>query len=37
MREQIYWRNPKYRKRPPLVGDVHYRYLIVGGGITGVS
>lgn len=37
MRYEVFWKNPRYRERAPLKGDVACRYLIVGGGVTGVS
>lgn len=37
MKNEIFWKNPGYRARPKLSGDIECDYLIVGGGITGVS
>lgn len=37
MRHEIFWKNPGYRPRPELREDIECDYLIVGGGITGVS
>ncbi|MBX4200517.1 FAD-binding oxidoreductase, partial [Candidatus Parcubacteria bacterium] len=37
MKHEIFWKNPSYQPRPALSGDIECDYLIVGGGITGVS
>ncbi len=37
MKYEIFWKNPGYQVRPELHGDIECDYLIVGGGITGVS
>ena len=37
MKHEVFWKNPRYRERRPLIGDISCKYLIVGGGITGVS
>jgi len=34
---KVFWKNPGYQPRKPLAGDIDCDYLIVGGGITGVS
>lgn len=37
MKKEVFWKNPYYKIRPPLKKDIVCDYLIVGGGITGVS
>lgn len=37
MREHVFWKNPHYEKRPALTREIVCDYLIVGGGVTGVS
>ena len=37
MKKERFWKNPGYKVRPPLKEDVACDYLIVGGGVTGVS
>mgnify|MGYP001576165951 CR=1 FL=1 len=37
MRYEVFWKNPSYKQRKPLTKDIECNYLIVGGGITGVS
>ena len=37
MKEEVFWKNPRYKPRAPLVKDITCDYLIVGGGIMGVS
>ncbi|MBX4197965.1 FAD-binding oxidoreductase [Candidatus Parcubacteria bacterium] len=37
MKHEIFWQNPGYVIRPELKEDIECDYLIVGGGITGVS
>ena len=37
MKFEVFWKNPGYKKRPELKKDIECDYLIVGGGITGVS
>ena len=37
MKFQVFWENPGYQVRPELKEDITCDYLIVGGGITGVS
>src|SRR5437773_2161715 len=37
MKSEVFWKNPGYKVRPPLEKDIECDYLIVGGGITGVS
>ena len=37
MKEEVFWKNPRYVPRKPLKKDLSCDYLIVGGGITGVS
>ena len=34
---EVFWKNPGYAARPELKKDIECDYLIVGGGITGVS
>ena len=36
MRKAVFWENPRYRSTAALEGDIETRFLIVGGGITGV-
>lgn len=33
----VFWKNPRYKIRPALKKDIECDYLIIGGGITGVS
>lgn len=37
IKHEIFWKNLGYRPRPQLKQDIECDYLIVGGGITGVS
>ena len=37
MKKEIFWKNPGYRQRKSLTKDIECDYLIVGGGVTGVS
>jgi gamma-glutamylputrescine oxidase len=37
MKHEVFWKNPGYEPRPELKEDIECDYLIVGGGITGVS
>jgi len=37
MKYKVFWKNPGYKVRPSLKKDIECDYLIVGGGITGVS
>ncbi len=37
IKREIFWKNPKYKPYPKLTKDIECDYLIVGGGITGVS
>ena len=37
MKNEVFWKNPGYKPRPELKKDIECDYLIVGGGITGVS
>lgn len=37
MKHEVFWTNPGYRPFPPLRESMKCDYLIVGGGITGVS
>ncbi len=37
MKHEVFWKNPGYQIRPELKEDIDCDYLIVGGGITGVS
>ena len=37
MKYEVFWKNPGYRVRPELHQDISCDYLIIGGGITGVS
>ena len=37
MKHEVFWKNPGYQVRPELKEDIECDYLIVGGGITGVS
>lgn len=37
MKYEVFWKNAGYRPRKPLAKDIDCDYLIVGGGITGVS
>lgn len=37
MKHEVFWKNPGYIPRPELRQDVDCDYLIVGGGVTGVS
>ena len=37
MKYEVFWKNPRYKVRPELTRDISCDYLIVGGGITGVS
>ncbi|MBX4198729.1 FAD-binding oxidoreductase [Candidatus Parcubacteria bacterium] len=37
MKHEVFWQNPGYEPRPKLVNDIECDYLIVGGGVAGVS
>ena len=37
MKYEVFWKNPGYKVRPPLKKDIECDFLVVGGGITGVS
>lgn len=37
MKFEVFWKNPGYVTRPELLKDIDCDYLVVGGGITGVS
>ncbi|MBX4212462.1 FAD-binding oxidoreductase [Candidatus Pacearchaeota archaeon] len=37
MKYEVFWRNPGYKIRQPLKKDIECGYLIVGGGVLGVS
>jgi len=37
MLHEVFWKNPGYKVRESLTGDITCDYLIVGGGITGVA
>src|SRR3989344_2019918 len=37
MKHEVFWKNPGYKVRKPLTQDITCDYLIVGGGVTGVS
>jgi glycine/D-amino acid oxidase-like deaminating enzyme len=37
MKYEVFWKNPGYQIRPELKEDIECDYLIVGGGIAGVS
>ncbi len=37
MKFEVFWKNPGYKIRPELQKDIECDYLVVGGGITGVS
>ncbi len=37
MKHEVFWKNPGYKIRKPLTQDITCDYLIVGGGVTGVS
>lgn len=37
MKEEVFWTNPNYKPRKALQKNIECDYLIVGGGITGVS
>ncbi len=37
MKFEVFWKNPGYKARPKLKRKIECDYLIVGGGITGVS
>jgi gamma-glutamylputrescine oxidase len=37
MKFEVFWKNPSYKINPELKEDISCDYLIVGGGITGVS
>jgi glycine/D-amino acid oxidase-like deaminating enzyme len=37
MKHEIFWKNPGYEVRPELKEDIECDYLIVGGGVAGVS
>jgi glycine/D-amino acid oxidase-like deaminating enzyme len=37
MKHEIFWENPSYKARPELTKDISCDYLIIGGGITGIS
>lgn len=36
MKQEVFWKNPGYKRKASLKGDISCDYLIVGGGITGV-
>ena len=37
MKYEVFWKNPGYKVRPELETNIECDYLIVGGGVTGVS
>ncbi|MEK7114973.1 MAG: FAD-binding oxidoreductase [Patescibacteria group bacterium] len=37
MKHEVFWKNPDYIIRPELKENIECNYLIVGGGITGIS
>jgi glycine/D-amino acid oxidase-like deaminating enzyme len=37
MKKKVFWKNPGYKIRPKLKKDIECDYLIIGGGVTGVS
>src|SRR3990172_4932590 len=37
MKHEVFWKNPGYKVRSSLKKNIECRYLIVGGGVTGVS
>ncbi len=37
MKKEIFWKNPGYNPRPSLNKEIKCDYLIVGGGVTGIS
>lgn len=37
MKEEVFWKNPGYKIRPALEENISCDYLIVGGGVLGVS
>ncbi|MDO8564253.1 MAG: FAD-binding oxidoreductase [Nanoarchaeota archaeon] len=37
MKYEVFWKNPGYKVRPELKEDIECDYLIVGGGVAGVS
>lgn len=37
MKYEVFWKNPGYKVRQPLKEDIECDYLIVGGGVAGVS
>jgi glycine/D-amino acid oxidase-like deaminating enzyme len=37
IKSEVFWKNPGYKNKHPLKGPIECEYLIVGGGITGVS
>lgn len=37
MKYEVFWKNPGYRPRPKLKKDIECEYLVVGGGVLGVS
>lgn len=37
MKYEVFWKNPGYKVRPELNEDIECDYLIVGGGVAGVS
>jgi glycine/D-amino acid oxidase-like deaminating enzyme len=37
MKLEVFWKNPEYKARPELREDIECDYLIVGGGVTGIS
>ncbi len=37
MKHEVFWKNPGYKSRPELKEDIDCDYLIIGGGVTGVS
>lgn len=37
IKEELFWKNPHYQKKPSLSTDIECQFLIVGGGVAGVS
>lgn len=37
MKHEVFWKSPDYKLRPSLKNNIACDYLIVGGGITGIS
>ena len=37
MKHEVFWKNPGYKIRPELKEDIACDYLVVGGGIAGIS